>query len=139
MAKNLQAKLGPTDSIRIYDINKAAADKLAGEVHAASAGAGGASVEVVQSVGDAALNAVRAIPILSACLSVYLSVLFSAISISTAHRCHTLTNVGIKNLLLLVFVGHSHHRPPRTIPCKGRLLRDPLQPEPRAQPLALLH
>jgi len=64
MAKNLQAKLGPTDSIRIYDINKAAADKLAGEVHAASAGAGGASVEVVQSVGDAALNADTVITVL---------------------------------------------------------------------------
>lgn len=57
MAKNLQAKLGPSDSLRIYDINKAAADKLAGEIRAASAG--GASVEVVQSVGEAAVDAVR--------------------------------------------------------------------------------
>lgn len=56
MAKNLQAKLGPSDSLRIYDINKAAADKLAGEIRAASAG--GASVEVVQSVGEAAVDAV---------------------------------------------------------------------------------
>ena len=56
MAKNLQAKLPPTDSIRIYDINKAAAEKLAGEMRASASG--GAAVEIADSVNHAARDAV---------------------------------------------------------------------------------
>lgn len=56
MAKNLQAKLPPSDTIRIFDINKAAAEKLAGEMK--SSQAGGAVVEVAQDVSEASKDAV---------------------------------------------------------------------------------
>ncbi|KAH7035754.1 putative 3-hydroxyisobutyrate dehydrogenase G6G8.5 [Microdochium trichocladiopsis] len=62
MAKNLQAKLPPTDSIRIYDINKAAAEKLAGEMRASAAG--GAAVEIAESVHQAAREADTVITVL---------------------------------------------------------------------------
>lgn len=56
MARNLQAKLPPSDTIRVFDINKAAADKLVQEM--ASQQAGGASAQVAQSAADAARDAV---------------------------------------------------------------------------------
>ncbi|KAK9776853.1 hypothetical protein SCAR479_06591 [Seiridium cardinale] len=54
MAKNLQAKLPPSDSIRIFDLNKEAAQRLAQEMKGSQTG--GASVEVAQSVNEAAKN-----------------------------------------------------------------------------------
>jgi hypothetical protein len=59
MARNLQAKLPPSDTVRLFDINKAAADKLLQEVKDAQAG--GAAVDVLGSAADAAREAVRAI------------------------------------------------------------------------------
>lgn len=53
MAKNLQSKLTPADTVRLFDINKAAVQQLASEVSAT-----GAAVEVVPSVADAAKDAV---------------------------------------------------------------------------------
>jgi 3-hydroxyisobutyrate/3-hydroxypropionate dehydrogenase len=57
MAKNLQSKLSPNDSIRIFDINKDAVQKLAKEM--TSAETGGAIVEVAESAFDASNQAVR--------------------------------------------------------------------------------
>jgi 3-hydroxyisobutyrate/3-hydroxypropionate dehydrogenase len=56
MAKNLQAKLPPSDSIRIFDLNKNAAHQLAQEMKTSQAG--GAVVEVAQSVNDVAKDSV---------------------------------------------------------------------------------
>ncbi|KAK4223780.1 NAD binding domain of 6-phosphogluconate dehydrogenase-domain-containing protein [Podospora fimiseda] len=55
MARNLQSKLAPTDTIRLFDINTKAAKKLAQEVK--SQKAGGAVTEVSASVIDAAREA----------------------------------------------------------------------------------
>ncbi|ORY65144.1 putative 3-hydroxyisobutyrate dehydrogenase G6G8.5 [Pseudomassariella vexata] len=52
MAKNLQSKLTPSDSIRIFDINKDAARRLAEDMRTSQAG--GAAVELVQSNFEAA-------------------------------------------------------------------------------------
>ncbi|KAH8681086.1 3-hydroxyisobutyrate dehydrogenase [Xylariales sp. PMI_506] len=52
MAKNLQAKLAPSDSVRIFDLNKDAVRRLAEEMNTSQAG--GAAVEVAQSVNEAA-------------------------------------------------------------------------------------
>lgn len=57
MARNLQSKLPPSDTVRIYDINRGAAEKLAQEMSAQQAG--GASVQVVDSAADASREAVR--------------------------------------------------------------------------------
>ena len=56
MARNLQAKLPPSDSLRIFDINREAMQRLAGEMAASQAG--GASVELADSVADASREAV---------------------------------------------------------------------------------
>lgn len=56
MAKNLQTKLPPNDSVRLFDINKDAVKRLADEMRASQAG--GASVEVASTVNDAAKDAV---------------------------------------------------------------------------------
>jgi hypothetical protein len=56
MARNLQSKLAPTDTIRVYDINKAAAEKLVEEMKTQQAG--GASAQVARHAGDAARDAV---------------------------------------------------------------------------------
>ncbi len=58
MARNLQAKLRPTDTVRLFDINKVAMEKLAQEMKSSTAG--GAIVEVAESVADAAIYAVSA-------------------------------------------------------------------------------
>lgn len=57
MARNLQAKLPPSDTIRVFDINKAAAEKLVHTMKTQQAG--GAVAEVADSAGDAARDAVR--------------------------------------------------------------------------------
>lgn len=56
MAKNLQAKLPPKDSVQIFDLNKEAAQRLAQEMKTSQAG--GATVEVAESVNDAARDSV---------------------------------------------------------------------------------
>ena len=58
MARNLQSKLAPTDTLRLFDINTSAAERLAQEMK--SQQAGGAIAEVSASVEDAAREAVRA-------------------------------------------------------------------------------
>ncbi|KAK4237362.1 NAD binding domain of 6-phosphogluconate dehydrogenase-domain-containing protein [Achaetomium macrosporum] len=55
MARNLQAKLPPSDTIRVFDINKAASEKLV--QHMKTQQAGGAAPEVAVSAGDAAKDA----------------------------------------------------------------------------------
>lgn len=52
MAKNLQSKLAPADSIRIFDINKASVQRLAEEMKTSQAG--GAVVETAGSAYEAA-------------------------------------------------------------------------------------
>jgi hypothetical protein len=59
MARNLQAKLPPSDTIRVFDINTAAAEKLVQEMRTQQAG--GAASHVASSAGDAARDAVRLI------------------------------------------------------------------------------
>jgi 3-hydroxyisobutyrate dehydrogenase len=59
MARNLQSKLAPTDTIRVYDINKAAAEGLVEEMKTQQAG--GAAAHVARNAGDAAREAVCAI------------------------------------------------------------------------------
>lgn len=56
MARNLQAKLPPSDSLKIFDINREAMERLAGEMAASQAG--GASVELADSTADASKEAV---------------------------------------------------------------------------------
>lgn len=56
MARNLQAKLPPSDSLKIFDINREAMQRLAGEMAASQAG--GASVELADGVADASKEAV---------------------------------------------------------------------------------
>lgn len=56
MAHNLQAKLSPSDSLRIFDINREAMQKLAADMAASQAG--GASVGLADSAADASKEAV---------------------------------------------------------------------------------
>jgi len=56
MVKNLQKKAAPTDTIRVFDINKAVTEKLVSEVQ------GGAKVEVSESPLDAVKDAVSCYP-----------------------------------------------------------------------------
>ncbi|KAI1401185.1 putative 3-hydroxyisobutyrate dehydrogenase G6G8.5 [Hypoxylon fuscum] len=55
MAKNLQSKLPPSDSVRLFDINHGATNRLAAEMR--SSQSGGAAVEVAHDVNDAAKEA----------------------------------------------------------------------------------
>lgn len=57
MAKNLQSKLPPSDTIRLYDINRGAAEKLVQEMSAQQAR--GAFAHVADSAADASREAVR--------------------------------------------------------------------------------
>lgn len=57
MAKNLQAKLPHGDTIRLFDINTAAMEKLAQEMKARQPG--GAAVELAQDAAQASREAVR--------------------------------------------------------------------------------
>ncbi|KAK8128032.1 3-hydroxyisobutyrate dehydrogenase [Apiospora sp. TS-2023a] len=52
MAKNLQAKLAPSDSIRIFDINQSAVHRLAEDMKASQTG--GAAVTTAETAKDAA-------------------------------------------------------------------------------------
>lgn len=61
MAKNLQAKLLPTDNLSLFDINRQAVERLAEEIKSASTE--GASVALAPSVADASRDAVRVGPI----------------------------------------------------------------------------
>lgn len=56
MARNLQSKLPPSDTVRLFDINKDAMEKLAQEVRASKAG--GAAVHLAETAADAAQHAV---------------------------------------------------------------------------------
>ncbi|KAK0636646.1 3-hydroxyisobutyrate dehydrogenase-like protein [Bombardia bombarda] len=51
MARNLQAKLAPSDNVRLFDINKGATEKLAAEMK--SQQVGGAAFQVSESAADA--------------------------------------------------------------------------------------
>lgn len=55
MARNLQSKLPPSDTVRLFDINRDAMQKLAGEMKTSQAG--GAAVELAESVGAASAEA----------------------------------------------------------------------------------
>jgi hypothetical protein len=55
MARNLQAKLPSTDTVRIYDVNKESLTRFADETKALSSGA---AVETASSVRDAAEDSV---------------------------------------------------------------------------------
>ena len=63
MAKNLQSKLNPTDSVAIFDINGQAMKALETEMKAAGAGA---KVELAASAFDASKDAVSGLPKLCA-------------------------------------------------------------------------
>jgi 3-hydroxyisobutyrate/3-hydroxypropionate dehydrogenase len=56
MARNLQAKLAPSDTVRVFDINKAAAEKLVQEMKTQQAG--GAAAQTARNAGEAARDAV---------------------------------------------------------------------------------
>lgn len=56
MAKNLQAKLSPSDKVAVFDINRGAMEKLAKETQAGQSG--GAVVELAKSAFDASQEAV---------------------------------------------------------------------------------
>jgi len=56
MAKNLQSKLSSSDTLCVYDINTASAERFVTEAKALS---GGASVKVATNVREAAENSVR--------------------------------------------------------------------------------
>ncbi|KAF3767093.1 putative 3-hydroxyisobutyrate dehydrogenase G6G8.5 [Cryphonectria parasitica EP155] len=76
MAKNLQAKSSPNDSVSLFDINQDAAQKLAAEMEASQAG--GASVALAASAADASKDAdvvITALPEPNHVKSVYTSLL----------------------------------------------------------------
>ena len=56
MAKNLQSKLTPTDTVRVFDINAAAVQQLKGELSST-----GAIVESASTVAEAAKEAVSSV------------------------------------------------------------------------------
>ena len=60
MARNLQAKLPPSDTLRLFDVNRSAPEKLAQEIQTAQAG--GAAVELAESASEASRNAVCSFP-----------------------------------------------------------------------------
>jgi len=57
MAKNLQAKLAPSDSIRIFDINQSSVRRLAEDMKTSQTG--GAVVITAETAKDAAQDSVR--------------------------------------------------------------------------------
>jgi 3-hydroxyisobutyrate dehydrogenase len=56
MAKNLQSKLSPSDSVHLFDINKDAMHRLAEDMRTSQAG--GAVVKLAENVADATKDAV---------------------------------------------------------------------------------
>ncbi|KAM7188168.1 NAD binding domain of 6-phosphogluconate dehydrogenase domain containing protein [Naviculisporaceae sp. PSN 640] len=76
MARNLQSKLPPSDNVRLYDINSAAAEKLAQEMKTQQAG--GAKVEVAESAAVASRDAdtvITCLPLPQHVKSTYQSIL----------------------------------------------------------------
>ncbi|KAJ8112557.1 hypothetical protein ONZ43_g5367 [Nemania bipapillata] len=62
MAKNLQSKLPPSDSVHLFDINKDAMNRLAEDMRTSQAG--GAAVNLAGNVAEAARNADTVITVL---------------------------------------------------------------------------
>lgn len=62
MARNLQSKLSPSDSIRLFDINTASAERLAKEMHAQTGGAGASISSSVQEAAQDAVSLVSSLP-----------------------------------------------------------------------------
>jgi 3-hydroxyisobutyrate/3-hydroxypropionate dehydrogenase len=56
MAKNLQSKLSPSDSVRLFDINKDAMHRLAEDMRTSQAG--GAVIELAENIAEVAKDAV---------------------------------------------------------------------------------
>lgn len=56
MARNLQAKLPSTDTIRVYDVNPESVDRFANDTKALSTGA---TVEIANNAREAAEDSVR--------------------------------------------------------------------------------
>lgn len=56
MAKNLQSKLPPNDTLRLFDINHDATKRLAEEMRVSQTG--GAAVEIARGIHDATQQAV---------------------------------------------------------------------------------
>ncbi|KAK4211578.1 NAD binding domain of 6-phosphogluconate dehydrogenase-domain-containing protein [Rhypophila decipiens] len=76
MARNLQSKLPPSDHVRLFDINSAAAEKLAQEMKVQQAG--GAQVEVSDSAAIASRDAdtvITCLPLPEHVKSTYTSIL----------------------------------------------------------------
>jgi 3-hydroxyisobutyrate dehydrogenase len=81
MARNLQSKLPPNDTVRVFDINKAAADKLVHTMQTQQAG--GAAATVASSAGDAAREAVctaSRLPSTSCCVQTSMMSLFPSMT-----------------------------------------------------------
>jgi hypothetical protein len=57
MAKNLRSKLLSTDTVRIFDINKASLERFVNE--ARKGPPGGAAVEISESSTEASVDSVR--------------------------------------------------------------------------------
>ncbi|KAI1176715.1 NAD binding domain of 6-phosphogluconate dehydrogenase-domain-containing protein [Nemania sp. FL0916] len=62
MAKNLQSKLSPSDSVRLFDINKDAMHRLAEDIQTSQVG--GAAVELAENVSKVAKDADTVITVL---------------------------------------------------------------------------
>lgn len=71
MAKNLQAKLLPTDSLSLFDINREAMQQLAGEMETTSTE--GASVALAPSAADASQDAVCMLSLFALSFSCFFS------------------------------------------------------------------
>lgn len=87
MARNLQAKLPPSDTVRLFDVNKDAMEKLEQEMNYQQAG--GANVELASSVADASKDANTVITVLpepSHVKSVYASILEGGLAPSDKQR-----------------------------------------------------
>jgi hypothetical protein len=61
MARNLQAKLPSSDTMKVYDINPAMVERFANDTKALTSGA---AVQAVDSVRDAAEDSVRCLALL---------------------------------------------------------------------------
>jgi hypothetical protein len=83
MAKNLQAKLPPSDTLRIYDINTESVKKFASEAKASS---GGAAVQIASNVHEAAENSVSYVSSIPACSSFNMMSLFQTNDLSWGPR-----------------------------------------------------
>jgi ornithine cyclodeaminase/alanine dehydrogenase-like protein (mu-crystallin family) len=73
MAKNLQAKLPSTDTIRVYDINTQSVEKFTNDTKALGKGA---AVEAASCVREAAENSVSCSSMFSSLSTLYFCLLF---------------------------------------------------------------